>query len=90
MARPTSPDLYTQWKVHLSATVAGAVEFLLMDAVHSKPIFGARKILLERLLQLWLAEQDGRIRIEIIHVDPSRPAPEPPPSLAELRNTINA
>lgn len=74
MSRPFNPDLSTAWKINLPATLAGQVEFALLDPVHQKPIYGARNRLIGALLTRWLAEQSGRT--ELPHV----------PSILELRD----
>ena len=57
MPRPTSPDLQTNWKICLPATLAGKVEFLLFDNLHNKPKYGARNKLIVALLEQWLSQQ---------------------------------
>ena len=72
MPRPFNPDLIRPWKITIPATLAGRVEFALMDRITNKPIYGARNKLISALLTRWLAEQGG---------DPAPPVP----SLEELR-----
>lgn len=55
MPRKASADLTKPWKVNLPATLAGKIEFLLLDPVHQKPLYSARGFLLERLLISWLS-----------------------------------
>lgn len=55
MPRKASADLTKPWKVNLPATLAGKIEFLLLDPVHQKPLYAARGFLLERLLISWLS-----------------------------------
>lgn len=60
MARPgrkPNPDLFKKWKVCLPATLAGAVEFHLLDPVTRKPSYGARSELIATLLRDWLSRQ---------------------------------
>lgn len=59
MPRPVNPDLIRPWKNNIPAAVAGAVEFRLLDPVLQKPRYGARSILLTRLLEWWLAREAG-------------------------------
>lgn len=54
MGRPTNPDLTKYWKIGLPATLAGTVEFYLMDPLHKKPAYGARAKLIEQLLSEWV------------------------------------
>lgn len=77
MPRPFNPDLSTPWKINLPATLAGKVEYLLLDPIHSKPIYAARNKLLVALLEWWIArETRGTERPVLPHV----------PSVQELRN----
>lgn len=57
MARPQNPDLTKNWKICLSATLAGTVELYLFDRLHGKPKYGSRSQLLTRLLSDWVVEQ---------------------------------
>lgn len=73
MARPPNPDLIKPWKINLPATTAGSVEHLLFDPIHNRPRYGARAILIDRLLLCWLESVAGR--------------PQPRlPTLDEVRN----
>ena len=60
MARPFNPDLSTPWKLNMPATLAGKVEYLLLDPIHSKPIYASRNKLVVSLLEWWLAREQGR------------------------------
>lgn len=73
MPRPFNPDLSTPWKINLPATVAGKIEYLLLDPVHSKPIYASRNKLIVSLLEWWMARESGRDQLP--HV----------PSIVELR-----
>lgn len=73
MPRPANPDLSITWKVPIPATLGGKVEFLLLDPMTNRPIYGARVKLITRLLDAWVSGLEGR---------PSAP----PPTLEELRN----
>lgn len=73
MSRPFNPDLSTPWKINLPATLAGKVEYTLLDPIHQKPIYGARNKLIAALLERWLAEQAGASSLP------------PVPSILELR-----
>lgn len=73
MPRPMNEDLYVRWKLVVPATLAGRIESMLIDAIHQKPIYGARTKLVSALLEEWVARQAGTV-------------PLPPiPSLADLR-----
>lgn len=71
MPRPPR-DLYIQWKITLSAELAGRVEYALMDHLAGRPIYGARAKLIEAMLEHWLAIQRGE-------------NPPPIPSIEDLR-----
>lgn len=58
MPRLPSTEMRTEWKISLPATLAAAVEFLLLDAGSMKSRYGARSALLTDLLRKWVAEQD--------------------------------
>lgn len=78
MPRPLNPDLTKPWKISMPATLAGKVEFVLLDPIHAKPLYGARTILISALLEWWLARESG---------NPNTPHV---PSLTELREQANA
>lgn len=66
-------DLQKPWKLNLSASVAGKVEYMLTDPITKKPLYGARKELVEALIEYWIAREEGR-------------TPLPPiPTLEQLR-----
>lgn len=73
MARPFNADLSTPWKLNMPATLAGKIEYLLLDPIHAKPIYASRNKLVVSLLEWWLAREAG--------------APDTPhvPSVLELR-----
>jgi hypothetical protein len=73
MGRPFNPDLSTPWKINMPATLAGKVEFVLLDPVHQKPIYASRNRLIVSLLEWWLARERGEV--DLPHV----------PSVVELR-----
>ena len=75
MARPFNPDLSTPWKLNMPATLAGKVEYLLLDPIHSKPIYASRNKLVVSLLEWWLAREQGRAPDTMPHV----------PTVLELR-----
>jgi len=56
---PRSDELVKNWKCPLGAELAGKVEFALTDPITKKPRYGARKVLLEGLLEFWLAKESG-------------------------------
>lgn len=72
MPRPPNDDLTKPWKVNMPATLAGKVEYLLLDPIHQKPMYGARGELIASLLEFWLSREEGRPPTHI-------------PSLMELR-----
>lgn len=80
MARPVNSDLSLPWKINLPATLAGMVEYRLLDPVHQKPIYGARNELLVALLEWWLARENGTEADSLPHV----------PSILELRERAHA
>lgn len=55
MPRHTEPDLRHDWKVTMPATLAGSVEFHLMDGLTGRPRYGERSKLIAALLSRWLA-----------------------------------
>ena len=61
MSRHTNADLRKDWKLSLSATLAGAVEWELMDPVTGKPRYAERSRLISALLAAWLAERGKRL-----------------------------
>jgi hypothetical protein len=73
MSRPFNPDLSTPWKLNMPATLAGKVEYLLLDPIHCKPIYGSRNRLAVALFEWWIAREQGQA--DNVHV----------PSLTELR-----
>jgi hypothetical protein len=77
MPRPFNPDLSTPWKINMPATLAGKVEFLLLDPIHCKPIYGSRNHLITSLLEWWIAREQGYT--DSVHV----------PSVSELRDKYN-
>lgn len=78
--RPVNPDLNKAWKILLPATLAGRVEYMFLDTVHSKPLYGARAKLITALLERWVAEQSGTPPAQLPEV----------PSLDQLREMCNA
>lgn len=75
MPRPFNPDLSTPWKINVPATLAGKVEYTLLDPIHSKPLYGSRNKLIVALLEWWLARESA-VERELPHV----------PSITELRS----
>jgi hypothetical protein len=59
MPRPFNSDLSTPWKLNMPATLAGKVEYLLLDPIHQKPIYASRNKLVVALLEWWLARESG-------------------------------
>lgn len=74
--RPFNSDLSTPWKINMPATLAGKVEFTLLDPIHQKPIYASRNRLIVALLEWWLARERGLNVDQLPHV----------PSVSELRN----
>lgn len=60
----------------MPATLAGKVEYVLLDPVHQKPIYGARNKLITALLENWLAREQGVPLDQLPHV----------PTVLELRD----
>lgn len=71
--RRSDGDILIPWKIILPAALAGKLDLMLMDPIHSKPIYGARARLFELLAEHWVALQEGR-------------TPPPMPSLEQLRS----
>lgn len=57
MSRAPNSDLLVTWKLHVPATLAGQVEFLLHDGIFNKPKYGARARLIESLLDYWTTRE---------------------------------
>jgi hypothetical protein len=76
MPRRFNSDLSTPWKINMPATLAGKVEYLLLDPIHQKPIYASRNRLLVALLNWWEARERGVPRDQLPHV----------PSVTELRD----
>jgi hypothetical protein len=76
MPRHFNADISTPWKINMPATLAGKVEFMLLDPVHMKPIYASRNRLIVSLLQWWEARERGINRDQLPHV----------PTVNELRN----
>lgn len=53
------------WKIPLDASLAGAVEFELMDTITKKPRYGERSKLVSALLAEWLAGRGRKIEVEL-------------------------
>jgi len=64
--RPPASEPYKNWKVCLSAALAGAVEFELMDPLTKKPQYGERARLLEQLLSEWLEKRRAERNTETL------------------------
>jgi hypothetical protein len=75
MARPFNNDLSTPWKINMPATLAGKIEFVLLDPIHQKPIYASRNRLIVALLSWWEARERGLPQDQLPHI----------PSIAELR-----
>jgi hypothetical protein len=57
MSRQHNADLICYWKLSIPATLAGQIEFALLDPVTKKTKYGARNKLVTALLERWTAEQ---------------------------------
>lgn len=64
MPRRCNPDLSKDWKIVLPATLAGSVEFELLDPNTAKPRYGERSRLIAYLLGEWLAGRGRRVQID--------------------------
>ena len=64
MPRRCNPDLSKDWKIVLPATLAGTVEFELLDPSTSKPRYGERSRLVAYLLSEWLAKRGRPVPID--------------------------
>lgn len=69
--RKYNPEPSKAWKIHLPASVAGAVEFQLMSPITGKPTYGTRGALIEALLRKWLSEQRIEAVVDAPATDPS-------------------
>ena len=74
MPRPHNRDLSKPWKIHIPATIAGRIEYMLLDPIHSKPIYSSRNRLIVALLSDWIAVQQGTERPHIPTLDELRRA----------------
>jgi len=54
VGRPNSPNLRSDWKLSIDATVAAEVAILLTDPVTKKEKYGARSRLIQELLKGYL------------------------------------
>lgn len=52
--RRSNSEPWTPWKLTIPASLAGTVEFLLLDPTLGKPTYGSRNTLVVRLLEAWL------------------------------------
>jgi len=59
MSRQHNADLICYWKLSIPATLAGQIEFALLDPVTRKTKYGARNKLVISLIERWIAEQRG-------------------------------
>ncbi len=75
MGRPFNNDLSTPWKINMPATLAGKIEFVLLDPIHLKPIYASRNRLIVALLEWWEARERGLPVDQLPHI----------PSISELR-----
>lgn len=73
MPRACNPNLMKDWKIPLDASLAGAVEFELMDPITKKPRYGERSKLVAALLADWLAGRGRKIIVELPSSDLYKP-----------------
>lgn len=73
MPRHTEPDLRKDWKVSLPATLAGSVEFELMDPLTKKPRYSERSRLIAALLAEWLAGRGKVVEVDLPSEDLYKP-----------------
>jgi hypothetical protein len=66
MPRPHNEDFSISWKLNMPATLAGTIEYMLLDPVTRKPKYGARNKLVISLLRQWEYENRGRSSAEIL------------------------
>lgn len=64
MPRHVSPDLMKDWKIVLPATLAGSVEFELLDKSTGKPRYGERSRLIAQLLSDWLLTRGRKVEVD--------------------------
>lgn len=64
MPRRPNADLSKDWKIVLPATLAGAVEFQLLDVNTGKPRYGERSRLIGYLLNNWLASRGTKLPLD--------------------------
>lgn len=64
MPRRCNTDLSKDWKIVLPATLAGSIEFELLDAGTGKPRYGERSRLIAALLTEWLARRGKQLPLE--------------------------
>lgn len=64
MPRACNPNLMKDWKIPLDASLAGAIEFELMDPITKKPRYGERSKLVGYLLAQWLATRGRSIVVD--------------------------
>lgn len=64
MPRPFNPDLTKDWKICLPATLAGSVEFELLDPITKRPRYGERSKLIAALLSEWLAKRGKHVPVD--------------------------
>lgn len=66
MPRKPNPDLIKPWKVNLPATLAGKIEYLLLDPIHQKPRYASRGLLIKRLLESWLSRLEHNTQMDAL------------------------
>jgi hypothetical protein len=79
MPRHTEPDLRKDWKISLPATLAGSVEFELMDPTTKKPRYAERSRLIAALLADWLSKRGKTVEVDMPAEDLYKPAPKEEP-----------
>lgn len=77
MPRHTDSDLRKDWKISLPATLAGAVEFELLDPLTKKPRYAERSRLIAALLAAWLQARGKAVEVDMPSADLYTPPPKP-------------
>jgi len=71
-AVPRTSEPTLTWKTHVPATLAGRIEYMLLDHLTSRPIYGARTTLVIKLLEWWEAKQRGEAEPHVPGVEELR------------------
>jgi len=71
--------LRKDWKISLPSTLAGAVEYELMDPLTGKPRYSERSRLIGALLADWLSKRGREVEFDAPSEDLYVPLPKPEP-----------